>query len=855
VADLYRALFERSTRPMWVCDRTTLAIRIANDAACRLYGWTREELCAMTLAQLWDPDDAGAIASTIPRLARHITRGGAVIRVELDTIEVEHDGTPAAIITATEITATWMQRFAIEKSVEGMAVIDCDPDYTLRYLSPGAERLLRRPAAELVGKPSMLIAHPDDVRGIALAPPGESFEHVTRVQLPDGSWRWLATLATDLRNEPGIRAIVTNFRDVTRRVEAEHALHDANRRLEFLLSASSAVTYSAAPVGGFTATYISANVRDMLGWSAAEYGAPRFWRDHLHPDDRDAVETHVAQLFATGSDTFEYRFAHADGGYRWLFDCVRLVRDADGTPREIVGHFTDVSERHHAEESLRRSEANFRTLIERSPTVTIVHVDGVIAYVNPAACALLDYDASEMIGRHILDCVPPDDHAIALASLASTARGGHTRTGPLRIRRRDGRYVTVDGEALRLAFDGKPAHVVLARDVTERSELFTRMAVADRMVSVGTLAAGVAHEINNPLAFVVSNLALIADDLPRLLAGEPTRLGRADVEQLLVDAREGAARVSAIVRDLRALARPDDITTAAVDVAKVLASSIRMTANELRHRARVIEHIEQAPLVEANESRLGQVFLNLLVNAAQAIPEGRAAQNEVRVRLGANADGTSAIVEIEDTGIGIPSHVIGRIFDPFFTTKPVGVGVGLGLAISHQIITSLGGDIAVTSTPGQGASFRITLPAAGATRGDAVANLPERAAEASATRVLMIDDEAAVGRSTRALLAPDYEITTVTRAADGLRLLAHGGYDAILCDLMMPEMTGMEFWQRLEPALARRVVFLTGGAFTEQARAFLAQVTQPRVEKPFREHELRRAIEQVRAISAAPSGR
>ena len=196
---------------------------------------------------------------------------------------------------------------------------------------------------------------------------------------------------------------------------------------------------------------------------------------------------------------------------------------------------------------------------------------------------------------------------------------------------------------------------MLARDVTERSELFTRMAVADRMLSVGTLAAGVAHEINNPLAFVVSNLALLADELPRLFAGEPIRLDRTSVEELLVDAREGAARVSAIVRDMRALARPDDVTTS-VDVAKVLASSIRMAANELRHRARVVVHIDAAPSVRANASRLGQVFLNLLVNAAQAIPEGRAEINEVRVRLSASAGSRHAIIEIEDTGIGIPSH-------------------------------------------------------------------------------------------------------------------------------------------------------------------------------------------------------
>ena len=841
----YRQLFDRNPRPMWVLERTTLTSILVNDAACTAYGWTRDELIGRSIAELWPPADRAAVAEPLPKAARHVTRDGRELDVEIEVAEVDHDGRTALLVVISDVTERRLHRLAIERSAEGFIVVNSDG--TLRYLSPSAERLLGRSASEMVGKRATSFAHPDDARVAKGPPPGESGVYLSRAVLSDGSYCWIEAATTNLRDEPGVRGFVTTFRDVTRRVDAERALQDANSRLEFLLSATNAVTYTARPGIG-PATFMSANVREVTGWDAAAYHEPQFWISHVHADDVPAIRDGIARLYATGAHVFDYRFRHADGTYRWLHDSVRLVYDRDGAPLEMIGHFMDDSVRRNAEESLRRSEANFRMLIERAPTITIVHTDGVIAYVNPAACALLGYDdANDLIGRHVLELIPPDDHPIARANIAHTAREGHTRSDPLRIRRRDGTLVTIDGSAHALAFDGKAAHVVLARDVTERSELFTRLAVADRMLSVGTLAAGVAHEINNPLAFVVSNLALLAEQLPRLLAGDPSRLDRAAVEELLLDAREGASRVSAIVRDLRALARPDDVVTTDVDVAKVLASSIRMASNELRHRARVTEHVERAPLVKANESRLGQVFLNLLVNAAQAIPEGRAESNEVRVWLAASADDRRAIVEIEDTGVGIPSHVIGRIFDPFFTTKPVGVGMGLGLAISHQIVTSFGGEISVASTPGHGARFRIVLPASGAASADANASGPLQPIEAvAATRVLMIDDEPAVGRSTRALLAPEYDITPVTRAVDGLALLAHGKFDAILCDLMMPEMSGMEFWERLAPHDARRVVFLTGGAFTEQARAFLSTVSQPHLEKPFREHDLRRAIEAVR---------
>ena len=426
-------------------------------------------------------------------------------------------------------------------------------------------------------------------------------------------------------------------------------------------------------------------------------------------------------------------------------------------------------------------------------------------------------------------------------SMIETVKTGASETVEARMIKRDGRIVIVEGKAVLLDYDGEPTNVVLANDITERRALFTRMAVADRMLSVGTLAAGVAHEINNPLAYISANLQILASELPKLLYGEGTpQFAHDELESVLADAQEGVHRVSAIVRDMRTLARPEDSATGPVDVVAVLLSSIKMTHNEIRHRARLVQTFADVPSVNANASRLGQVFLNLLVNAAHAIEDGHVEANKVGIRV--YADESRVYVEISDTGIGIPANVLPRIFDPFFTTKPA--GVGLGLSICDRIIESFGGAITVTSRLGFGSTFRVSLPTTMQVAFEIVKE-PE-ILEQPRSRILMIDDEAAVGRAIRLLLAPDHEVVNVTRAREALAKLEGGeSFDVILCDVMMPDMSGIEMYGELRarfPAYTRRVVFMTGGAFTSQAREALEELGVPRLEKPFSERALRQAI-------------
>jgi len=251
------------------------------------------------------------------------------------------------------------------------------------------------------------------------------------------------------------------------------------------------------------------------------------------------------------------------------------------------------------------------------------------------------------------------------------------------------------------------------------------------------------------------------------------------------------------------------------------------------------------PPVLANGARLGQVFLNLLINAAQAIPEGQVEKNEIRV-VTRSDDLGRAIVEVRDSGSGISPDVVGRIFDPFFTTKPIGIGTGLGLSICRSIVTALGGVIAVESQVNKGTVFRVTLPSAPEAKDDGDLPSSGRANQGRRGRVLVVDDERAIGQSIRRILMSEHEVVVFTRAQHARDLIAQGDrFDVILCDLMMPEMTGMDLHASLvamAPDQAERIVLLTGGAFTSTARHFLESVPNLRIEKPFDSANLRAII-------------
>ncbi len=376
-----------------------------------------------------------------------------------------------------------------------------------------------------------------------------------------------------------------------------------------------------------------------------------------------------------------------------------------------------------------------------------------------------------------------------------------------------------------------------ARRAAERDDMQARLVFADRMAAVGTLAAGVAHELNNPLMYVLSNLHLTREELDA--TGEPGWRDR--VKQQIDEALQGAARMRAIVRDLKTFSRVDDEVQSRVDVSRVLEASINMCWNQIRHHATLTRDLEPTPEVQINESRLGQVLVNLLINAAQAMPERPIEDNRIVVRTRTDDDGW-AVIEVVDNGTGMAPETRSHIFDPFFTTKGVAEGTGLGLSICQSILEAAGGTIEAESTVGQGTTFRVGLPASTQAFAPSTTQTLSIAVPEKRARVAVIDDEVLVGRSIQRALR-HHDVTLYPSGKEAIEsLVSDGVYDVVFCDLMMPEVSGMEVYRTVlerRPEIAARFVFMTGGAFTRDAREFIESTTLPYLEKPFELSQIR----------------
>lgn len=518
---------------------------------------------------------------------------------------------------------------------------------------------------------------------------------------------------------------------------------------------------------------------------------------------------------------------------------------------------------HIARDALQRTEvasheraAQLDAVMQSSPdTIAYIGCDRSLRWISR------DYpDAFPPVTRETCvgrpwTCLIPHEHRDALQTAFDLAlETGLTQTHEGQEQASTGKTVWYSRRLSRVQRGETVVGVVLTiRDCTEAKDAQLQLMVSDRMASLGTLAAGVAHEINNPLAAVITNLELVCNSLRWL--GESLPLQRLLFERL-EDARSSSYRVRAIVRDLKLFARGDDPRFEPVDVEAVLESTLRMATTEIRHRAQLVRDYAGVPHAWANESRLGQVFLNLVMNAAQAIRVGNASDNEIRVTTAYDGAG-HVVVTIADTGRGIDRDVAPRLFTPFFTTKDVGEGTGLGLSICRRILASLGGTISFESRVGRGTEFTVRLPVARVqpeVKDPSPVLMPAEAPRRG--RVLVVDDEVSFGKATQRILQNDHDTTFIESGRRALEMFRAGErFDVVLCDLMMPDMTGMDLHAALErecPEQAAAMVFVTGGAFSRRASDFLAATPNPCVDKPFVPDELRALVGEL--VSKFPAG-
>jgi PAS domain S-box-containing protein len=543
----------------------------------------------------------------------------------------------------------------------------------------------------------------------------------------------------------------------------------------------------------------------------------------------DVWRTRMRRLFDEGRTYFTMRAQRSDG--RWLDVEGQYVctYDEHGRITGCFGTQRDVTDKHKTAERLE--------LAMESADIGIWDLDLATRalYFDEQFAARMGYSFDDPRVRDASfwgTCMHASDLSEVRQAFEAHLRGGAPFRVEHRLRAASGewRWFLSSGRVTTRSTEGHPLRMVgCCVDVTERKLLQERLFLAERMASIGTLAAGVGHEINNPLTYIVLNLTLIERELKTLAL--PTG-SQARLTHMIEQARYGIDRVSGIVRDLQALTRVPEQRVGRVELMSVLERCLEIADHQIRHRARVIRELAPVSRVRGSEGRIVQLFLNLLVNAAQAIPIGSADTNWIKVKT--VAEQGNAVVEISDSGIGIAPDVMGRIFDPFFTTKQIGEGTGLGLAICRSIVTAMGGEITVDSTPGTGSTFRVVLPAS-ETIEMPIVGLPA-VTEPPKKRLLVIDDEPLVGQLVARVLT-SHHVTAETSARAALaRLRAGETFDVILCDLIMPQVSGMDFYEQLgqvDPLLRHRVVFLSGGAFTDRAQSFLESVPNRRLNKPF----------------------
>ncbi|MCA9675797.1 MAG: PAS domain S-box protein, partial [Myxococcales bacterium] len=588
------------------------------------------------------------------------------------------------------------------------------------FVNASAEAMFGYARAELVGAPLATLvperlraAHDVDLAGYFAAPRTRAMAEGAALVARHRDGREIPVEVALSPARGGDRPLViAAIRDVTERRRVLDELARSQRQLAAATSLAS-LGYWELDVATDRRTY-SPEMLALLGRDAAHVDSPAFY-DDLHPDDRAVVAAASQRARADGTGyRLELRLRRGDGAWRWIETAVEARRGPDGRVTHLLGIAKDITERRRALDDAVEARANLEAVLGAAPDfIVLVDRDGMIRFINKT---LPDLSHDQVVGRSWRDFMPPDqqarlavaiDHALAAgetttlevtgAGVAGPRTAYHTHVGPVR---RGGEVVGA---------------VLLSRDVTERKETEAQLIAADRMAAVGALSAGVAHEINNPLAAVVAGLDLALRHL-----ADPASHSMSTIRAEVRDARAAAWRIRDIVRDLRVFSRAEDEERGPVELREVLESTLRMARNEIRHRARLHTDYQPVPPVIATESRLGQVFLNLVINAAQALPEGHADAHEIRVATRLDDDGR-VVVEIADTGSGMTAETIDRMFTPFFTTKPAGQGTGLGLAICQRIVTGLGGEITVTSEVGKGSVFRVHLPAAEAPAPPAVA--------------------------------------------------------------------------------------------------------------------------------------
>jgi PAS domain S-box-containing protein len=519
-----------------------------------------------------------------------------------------------------------------------------------------------------------------------------------------------AEISTGIFISGGRQKIIGTIRDITIRHRAEEELKKTRQRLQHVLTSSPAVIYACNPAGDCATTFISTNVKTELGHDSEDFvNDPHFWIDHIHPDDIQYVKDEFSKLVDRGSHVLEYRFQHKDGSYRWMRDELRLLFGENGKTVEVVGSWTDISEMKQAEEALRKSEQQFRDLIENSPVGISIVQNGQIVYQNPEQKKIFS-PSSEFDMFKFLDYVHPDDTEKVKQAYQRLAS---EKLNTIEI---DFRFYPPGGNGnkpqlkwfqlrvTRFQYQGEDALLFNAVDISEAKQLEHQLLIKNKMLSLGRVAAGIAHEIRNPLTGINTYLYTIED------LCQSDRLEPQDMEvirQILTQIQVASNKIESVIKRVMDFSKPGAPKMVRTDINESLREAINLSSVTLRKKGIKFESslAPDLPRCYADPHLIEQVVLNLITNAAKAMEKGN---GDRIVEIRSSAKNNTLSIQVADSGPGVPDDLVEKIFDPFFTTSEEGSGIGLNIA--QRIVADHNGSISLHSSRWGGAEFRIELP-------------------------------------------------------------------------------------------------------------------------------------------------
>jgi len=575
--------------------------------------------------------------------------------------------------------------------------------------------------------------------------------------------------------------------------------------------------------------------QNLTGYSADELNAIDGF-NLVHPDDREMVTSALAKRTGSGDAPAHYifRIIHKSGETRWIERHVVMVA-WDGQPAVLVLD-NDITERRQAEEKLIQSEQYTRSIIQLIPDIVVrVSKDGIYLDVIAGPEHKLVESSKYLVGKNIKEVFSPE----------LSSRFYHALIASIEERKLEHIEYDLEVPQGRLWFEARiipsanSEALILIRDITttkqaelEREEFRAKAEASSRLAAIGEMAAGIAHEINNPLTGVIGFSELLAqEDLSP------------DVAQHVRYIIEGSNRVRDIVKRLLTFARQTRPFKTSVDIHGIIDNTLAMRSYVLEtSNIEVVKDFDASlPWVTVDPGQIQQVFLNLIINAEHAI---KRAHEGGRLIIATRKEGGEITISFQDNGTGMEGETLSRLFQPFFTTKEPGEGTGLGLALSHSIIQNHGGSIDVASKPGRGSTFTVRLPLLS----DEPESKPETlAAEhpsgpAVAGNILVVDDEASVRAFVDKILqAQGHTVTMTDNPYQALREMESGSFDAIIIDMRMPGMSGKELYETLlgkNPEVAKRIIFITGDTSDHATQEFLKKEHLRCVSKPFTKEEL-----------------